>query len=263
MIRNSIIHSYAGKYEWDRVDRGGQQRNEPIPLSYEMSKRNPYFPYDTIEIETWYTKDGGYVGNTRGGATRVEIDPVTGKEKPINPADYGLELRRVQVKTRRYPPKKTDDIRVQYDPLQPMRDNYAEYKAGRTTTGFIAYEIKALENLGLDYYKELEANALALGAELKGATTVDTVGVLLATFGSGAGPFGAIVSATGWLVQSLSGKKKLTKEFQDLAAKGQKDLAEINAIYAIYKPVQKNNLLIFTVLAAIVGLIIYKKKKDE
>lgn len=255
MIRNSVIHSYAGRYGWDR---GTDFNPYAVPANYVMSKNNAFVPSLNVDYQTWYTKGGDYVGNTRGGATRVEVDPVTGKAKPINPADYGLELRTVKVRIVPYP---TNDAK-RYDPLQPMRDNFTEYKAGKTTAGFVSHEIKALENLGFDYYKELEANAVALGAELKGATTADTIGVLLATFGSSAGPFGAIVTATGWLVQSLSGKKKLTKEFQELAAKGQKDLAEINTIYSVYKPKESDNTLIFILLATLFGLIYYKRKKD-
>lgn len=258
MIRNSIIHSYSGRYLWDKgLDANPYQ----VPANYLMSKTNGFVPSLNVDYQTWYTKDGVYVGNTRGGATRVEIDSKNpnGPGIPINPNDYNLELRTVKVRIIPYPindPKR-------YDALQPMRDNYAEYKAGKTTAGFVEHEIKALENLGFDYYKELEANAVALGAELKGATTADTIGVLLATFGSSAGTFGAIVSGVGWLVQSLSGKKRLTKEFQELAAKGQKDLAEINSIYTVYNPpVKSNSTLLFGVLAAMGAVIYYKRKKD-
>ena len=153
------------------------------------------------------------------------------------------------------------DSAKSYDPLQPMRDNYGEYQAGRTTAGFVAHEITALENLAFDYYKELEANALALGAELKTATTVDSIGVLMATFGAAAGGIGAIVSGVGWLVQSVSGKKRLTKEFQALVEKGQKDLAEIKALYAVYKPASESNFLLFLLLG-LFGFIVYKRKKN-
>lgn len=253
MIRNSVIHTYAGRFAWDR---GTDFQAYEVPAGYVMSKNNPFVSSLYVDYQTYYTKDGVYVGNTRGGATRVDANG-----NPINPADYNLELRTVKVRIIPYP----ENNAKRYDPLQPMRDNFTEYNAGRTTAGFVDQEVKALENLGFDYYKELEANALALGAELKGATTVDTIGVLLTTFGSSAGPLGAIVSATGWLVQSLSGKKRLTKEFQELAAKGQKDLAEINTVYAVYKPATdgSNALILGGVIAVGLGLFYTFKNKKK
>lgn len=249
MIRNSVIHTYAGRFEWDK---GTDFQAYQVPANYVMSKNNPFVPALYTDYQTYFTKDGTYVGNTRGGATRVNQKGI-----PINPEDYGLELRTVKVRIVPYP---KNDPKT-FDPLQPMRDNYAEYQAGKTTSGFVEREVTALENLAFDYYKELEANALALGAELKTASVVDSVGVLMATFGASAGGIGAIVSGVGWLVQSLSGKKRLTKEFQALVEKGQKDLGEIKALYAVYKPATESNFLIFLLLG-LFGFIYYKRKKN-
>ncbi len=246
-MADAIVHSYAGRNLWE-VGRDSIQR--VIPEGYLMSRLNPYVPTLGVAYDTYYTKDGAYVGNTRGGAVRVNPDGT--------PFDWSvLEKRTVFVRSIPYPQNDTK----RYEVLQPMRDNYEAYKAGTTTAGFLDYEVQALRNLATDYYRELELNANALGVELKAASTADTNGVLMTTFGTSAGPIGAIVSATGWLIQALSGKKKLTKELQTTLEKAQKDLTEISAIYNVYAPKTQNKWLL-PALAIGGGILLALKKRS-
>lgn len=246
---DTIVHSYEGRYAWEV---GREVITRVVPSDYNLSRINPNVPALSVQYQTWYTKDGAYVGNVRGGAIRYGADG-----KPINPEEYGLVLKTVNLRTIPYPqgdPKR-------YDPLQPMRDNYEAYKSGGTSDGFLTYEIQSLLNLARDYYAELEANANALGIELKAATQADTIGVLMSTFGSKAGAIGALVSAAGWIVQALSGKGKLTEELKTTMEKAQKDLAEISAIYNVYVPAKNSSIWVVSALAIGAAVIIKKRKK--
>lgn len=251
-MTDAIIHSYAGRYQWEV---GREVIDRVVPANAAMSKLNPYVPSLGTAYETYYTKDGAYVGNPRGGATRVVLGP---DGKPL-PFDWNsLEKRTVYVRNIAYDfndPKR-------YNALQPMRDNYNEWKSGKTIDNFLSYEIASLQNLAVDYYNQFAETAQVLGEDVKRASIVDGIGVLLTTVGTSTSTtgIGAVVAGVGWLTQLLSGKKKLSKELQSTLEQGQKDLAEISKIFNEYTAKEKtSNYLLYLGLAAL-GVIVYKSR---
>lgn len=257
-------YSYQGRRSWDV----GRSDFTPPPLPQYASKLNPYIdPAQWRDppsaLQQYYFQQGySFVFDPRGGAVRGYDNPATADpRKPFVPT-----FSKPPSPPR--PPRTKEEIAEGFDSIKPTRVNYQYYQTATTKKKeFASYELLAIAHLANAYQDCILEEAKIYGVEIQKRQVISSAGAIIGTIGTAtANPIGIVVGLLGTVVSALSSGKKLTKEFDEYQAAQTAKLTELTKYYSFYEgevTKKKNNTLIITALASIVGAGLYRKWKQQ
>jgi hypothetical protein len=257
-------YSYQGRRSWDV----GRSDFTPPPLPQYASKLNPYVDITKWQnppsaLQQYYYQQGySFVSDPRGGAVRGYDTAETAN--PRNP--FVPTFSKPPAPPR--PPQTKEEIAEGFDAIKPTRANYEYYQtATKQKKEFANYELLAIAHLANAYQDCILEEAKIYGIEIQKRQVISSAGAIIGTIGTAtANPIGIVVGLLGTAVSALSNGNRLTKEFQEYQATQTAKLTELAKYYSFYEgdvTKKKNNTLIITALASMVGAALYRKWKQQ